>query len=158
MPRRPLQEASRPIVRGQEMGWERAWRGQGARGGFGLATSGRIPVASAGQIDAGYCLRFLRRIRDCSFATVDAEGLPAVRVIDVMHVEDGRLFFLASCVLKTGRSGSTRGHACVAGCAKRRVRTARYFGPQGARMAGRERIGHPRGVRRFPRIGREDLP
>ena len=77
------------------MGWERAWQGQGARGGFGLATSGRIPVASAGQIDAGYCLRFLRRIRDCSFATVDAEGLPAVRVIDVMHVEDGRLFFLA---------------------------------------------------------------
>ena len=68
------------------MGWERAWQGQGARGGFGLATSGRIPVADAGQIDAGYCLRFLRRIRDCSFATVDAEGLPAVRVIDVMFI------------------------------------------------------------------------
>ena len=77
------------------MGWERVWQGQGARGGFGLAASGRIPVAGVGEIDAGYCLRFLRRIRDCSFATVDAEGLPAVRVIDVMHVEDGRLFFLA---------------------------------------------------------------
>lgn len=77
------------------MGWERVWQGQGARGGFGLAASGRIPVASAGQIDAGYCLRFLRCIRDCSFATVDAEGLPAVRVIDVMHVEDGKLYFLA---------------------------------------------------------------
>lgn len=140
------------------MGRERAWHGQGARGGFGLATSGRIPVASAGQIDAGYCLRFLRRIRDCSFATVDAEGLPAVRVIDVMHVEDGRLFFLALRASKTGRSGSTRGHACVAGCVKRRARTARYFGPRGARMAGREEIEHPRGVRRLPRIGREDLP
>ena len=95
MPRRPLQEASRPIVRRQEMGQERAWHGQGVRGDFGLAASDRIPVASAEQIDARYCLRFLRHIRDCSFATVDAEGLPAVRVIDVMHVEDGRLFFLA---------------------------------------------------------------
>ena len=140
------------------MGWERAWQGQETQDEFGLATSGRIPVASAGQIDAGYCLRFLRRIRDCSFATVDAEGLPAVRVIDVMHVEDGRLFFLAPRAPKTGRSGSTRGHVYAAGCAKRRARTARYFGPRGARMAGRERIGHPRGVRRLPRIGREDLP
>lgn len=61
----------------------------------GLAKSSLIPIADAGEIDAGYCLRFLRRIRDCSFATVDAEGLPAVRVIDVMHVEDGRLYFLA---------------------------------------------------------------
>ncbi len=77
------------------MGWERARQEQAMRGGFGLAASGRIPVASVGDVDAGYCLRFLRRIRDCSFATVDAEGLPAVRVIDVMHVEDGRLYFLA---------------------------------------------------------------
>lgn len=77
------------------MGWERARQGQETQDEFGLAASGRIPVADAGEIDAGYCLRFLRRIRDCSFATVDAEGLPAVRVIDVMHVEDGRLYFLA---------------------------------------------------------------
>ena len=76
------------------MGWERARQGQWARGGLGLAASGNIPVAGAEQIVAGYCRRFLRRIRDCSFATVDVEGLPAVRVIDVMHVEDGRLYFL----------------------------------------------------------------
>lgn len=31
-------------------------------------------------------------------------------------------------------------------------------GPHGARMAGRERVGHPRGVQRLPGIGREDLP
>ena len=31
-------------------------------------------------------------------------------------------------------------------------------GPHGARMAGRERTGHPRGVQRLPGIGREDLP
>ncbi len=56
------------------MGRERAWQGQGARGGLGLAASDGIPVAGAEQIDAGYCLRFLRCIRDCSFATVDVEG------------------------------------------------------------------------------------
>ena len=77
------------------MGWERTRQGQEAQSGLGLAASSRIPVASVGQIDAGYCLRFLRLIRDCSFATVDAKGLPAVRVIDVMHVKDGRLYFLA---------------------------------------------------------------
>lgn len=56
------------------MGWERARQGQETQDELGLAASGSIPVAGAGQIDAGYCLRFLRRIRDCSFATVDAEG------------------------------------------------------------------------------------
>ena len=48
------------------------------------------------DIDAAYCLRFLREVRDVAFATVDEEGLPAVRVIDVMMVEDGRLYFVAA--------------------------------------------------------------
>lgn len=55
------------------MGWERARQGQETQDELGLAASGRIPVAGVGDIDAGYCLRFLRHIRDCSFATVDAE-------------------------------------------------------------------------------------
>ena len=38
------------------------------------------------DIDAAYCLLFLREVRDAAFATVDEEGLPAVRVIDVMMV------------------------------------------------------------------------
>ena len=33
------------------------------------------------DIDAAYCLLFLREVRDAAFATVDEEGLPAVRVI-----------------------------------------------------------------------------
>ena len=42
-------------------------------------------------VDADFCLRYLREVRDVAFATVDEDGLPAVRVIDVMMVEGGRL-------------------------------------------------------------------
>ena len=47
------------------------------------------------DVDASWCLRFMRAIRDVAFATVDADGLPSVRVIDVMAVTDRRLYFLA---------------------------------------------------------------
>ena len=47
------------------------------------------------EVDAAWCLRFLRAIRDVAFATVDADGLPSVRIIDVMAVTDKRLYFLA---------------------------------------------------------------
>lgn len=47
------------------------------------------------EVDAAWCLRFLRAIRDVSFATVDENGLPSVRIIDVMMVERDRLYFLA---------------------------------------------------------------
>lgn len=53
-----------------------------------------IPT-SPEQVDAFWCLRFLRAIRDCAFATVDANGMPGVRIVDVMAVEPGRVFFLA---------------------------------------------------------------
>ena len=35
----------------------------------------------------------MRGIRACAFATFDRNGLPAVRIIDVMLKEEGRLFF-----------------------------------------------------------------
>lgn len=38
-------------------------------------------------------LQMLRDMRDVSFATVDAEGRPQNRIIDVMLVEEGRLYF-----------------------------------------------------------------
>lgn len=60
--------------------------------GFDLSCSA-IPQGADG-IDAFYSLRFLRAVRDVAFATVDAEGLPSVRTIDVMAVERMRLFFL----------------------------------------------------------------
>lgn len=52
-------------------------------------------IPSSEEVDAAWCLRFLRAIRDIAFATVDADGLPSVRVIDVMAVTDERLYFLA---------------------------------------------------------------
>lgn len=39
------------------------------------------------------CLQILRTVKDVAFATVDEKGLPQVRIIDVMHVEDEKLFF-----------------------------------------------------------------
>ena len=62
----------------------------------GILGSERIPVPEGDEIDAGYCLRLLRQLRDASFATVTDEGLPSIRIIDVMHVEGGRLYFLTA--------------------------------------------------------------
>lgn len=53
-------------------------------------------VPRTDDIDAGCCLRFLREVRDVAFATTDEAGLPAVRIIDVMMVEGGRLYFVAA--------------------------------------------------------------
>lgn len=53
-------------------------------------------ILDTSVIDAGYCLRFLREVREAAFATVDEQGLPSVRVIDVMMVEDDRLYFVAA--------------------------------------------------------------
>ena len=61
---------------------------QGER--FDLAA---IPVPS--EVDSAWCLRFLRAIRDVSFATIGEDGLPSVRIIDVMMVTSDRLYFLA---------------------------------------------------------------
>ena len=47
------------------------------------------------EVDAVWCLRFLRAIRDLAFATLDEEGLPSVRIIDVMAITPDRLYFLA---------------------------------------------------------------
>lgn len=44
-------------------------------------------------MDAQHCLLMLREIRDVSFATVDKDGMPHNRIIDVMSVEEGRLVF-----------------------------------------------------------------
>lgn len=44
-------------------------------------------------MNAQKCLEMLRGIKDCAFATVDANGAPQVRIIDVMLVEDGALYF-----------------------------------------------------------------
>lgn len=52
-------------------------------------------IPDPAEVNAAWCLRFLRSIRDVAFATVDEQGLPAVRIIDVMAVSEGSLYFLA---------------------------------------------------------------
>lgn len=44
-------------------------------------------------MNAQKCLEILRKIKDVSFATVDEKGLPQVRIIDVIIVEDEKLYF-----------------------------------------------------------------
>lgn len=39
------------------------------------------------------CLQMLREIKDVSFASVDAQGNPQVRIIDVMLIEEETLYF-----------------------------------------------------------------
>ena len=42
------------------------------------------------------CLQALREIKDIAFATVDAEGNPQVRIVDVMMVDDNAVYFCTS--------------------------------------------------------------
>ncbi len=44
-------------------------------------------------MNAQGCLQILRDVKDAAFATVDEQGLPQVRIIDVMLVENGKLYF-----------------------------------------------------------------
>lgn len=44
-------------------------------------------------MNAQDCLEKIREIKDAAFATVDEQGKPQVRIIDVMLVEDEKLYF-----------------------------------------------------------------
>lgn len=44
-------------------------------------------------MNAEKCLKMLREIRDCAFANVDEKGFPQIRMIDVMLVENEKLYF-----------------------------------------------------------------
>ncbi len=44
-------------------------------------------------MNAQRCLEILREIKDVAFATVDEKGFPQVRIIDVMIVENEKLYF-----------------------------------------------------------------
>lgn len=44
-------------------------------------------------MNAQECLQILRDVKDVAFATVDDKGCPKVRIIDVMLVERGKLYF-----------------------------------------------------------------
>lgn len=44
-------------------------------------------------MNAERCLEILREVKDVAFATVDEKGFPQIRIIDVMIVEDEKLYF-----------------------------------------------------------------
>lgn len=44
-------------------------------------------------MNAQDCLQILRDVKDVTFATADEKGRPKARIIDVMLVEPGRLYF-----------------------------------------------------------------
>ena len=39
------------------------------------------------------CLQILRDVKDAAFATVDKKGLPQIRIIDIMLVENEKIYF-----------------------------------------------------------------
>ena len=47
-------------------------------------------------MNAQDCLNKLRELRDVTFSTVSADGKPQARIIDVMLVEEGKLYFCTS--------------------------------------------------------------
>ena len=59
-------------------------------------------------METSECLNLLREVRDCAFATIDKDGQPAVRIIDVMLVEGERLYFCTARYIRyrlRGRAG-----------------------------------------------------
>lgn len=45
------------------------------------------------KMNAQDCLQILRDVKDAAFATVDEKGLPHIRIIDVMLVENEKIYF-----------------------------------------------------------------
>lgn len=66
-------------------------------------------------MDAQICLQLLRDIKDVAFATVDEQGRPQVRIIDIMLVEDDRLYFVTARGKAFHRQVEARGEVAVTG-------------------------------------------
>ena len=59
------------------------------------------------------CFQILREIKDAAFATTDEEGRPHNRIIDVMLVEEEKLYF---CTARTpSRPGNSRSSIAPSG-------------------------------------------
>lgn len=66
-------------------------------------------------MNAQNCLAMLRGIRDAAFATVDENGLPQVRMIDVMLAEQQALYFCTARGKAFYRELRRDGHVAVTG-------------------------------------------
>ncbi len=61
------------------------------------------------------CLQMLREIKDVACATVDNKGLPQIRIIDVMLVENEKLYFCTSRGKEFYLQLIKDGHIAIAG-------------------------------------------
>lgn len=64
------------------------------------------------------CLNLLRAIKDVTFSTVDEEGLPTARIIDVMGVGEGFITFLTARGKDFHRELIHDPHVAIAGLSK----------------------------------------
>lgn len=78
-------------------------------------------------MNAQDCLKLLRDVRDCTFATVDERGLPQARMIDVMIVEDEKLYFCTSRGKDFHAQLERDGHVTIVGM-NERYQTVRLEG------------------------------
>lgn len=61
------------------------------------------------------CLEILREVKDVAFATVDENGMPQVRIIDVMLVEEGKLYFCTARGKEFYHQLAAKGQVAVTG-------------------------------------------
>lgn len=78
-------------------------------------------------MNAQRCLEMLREMRDVAFATVDERGFPRNRIIDVMLVEEGRLYFCTARGKDFYRELTASGNVAVTGL-NREWQTVRLTG------------------------------
>ena len=66
-------------------------------------------------MNAQRCLEILREIKDVAFATVDENGLPQIRIIDVMIVENEKLYFCTARGKDFHRQLTENGQVAITG-------------------------------------------
>lgn len=69
-------------------------------------------------MNAEKCLKILREIKDVAFATVDDEGMPQIRIIDVMLIEGEKLYFCTARGKDFYRQITSNGNVAITGMNK----------------------------------------
>lgn len=69
-------------------------------------------------MNAERCLEILREIKDVAFATVDENGFPQIRIIDVMIVEGEKLYFCTARGKEFYRQLTKNGQVAITGLNK----------------------------------------
>lgn len=64
------------------------------------------------------CLQILRDIKDVAFATVDTDGLPQIRIIDIMLVENEKVYFCTARGKSFYKQLMTDGQVAITGMNK----------------------------------------